>query len=214
MSFYRNKIYPFLVNSFGNPSPIKKIRQQIIYKAQGIVLEIGVGSGANFPYYDADNVTKLYALEPNIGMIRLAEQQIRQTKLVFEFLDLPGEKIPLENETVDTVVSTFTLCTMQKIEEALDGIKRVLKPEGKLIFFELGLSPDIYIRRWQKIFDPVAHLAYNGLFLTRDIPAFIVQSGFHIEELENGYISKFPKSWSYCFWGTAINQIQNKKLVM
>jgi ubiquinone/menaquinone biosynthesis C-methylase UbiE len=211
MSFYSEKIYPFLVNRFGDPSPIKKIRQQIISKAQGIVLEIGVGPGANFPYYDSEKVIKLYALEPNIGMIRLAEQELCQTKLNFEFLDLPGEKIPLENEIVDTVVSTFTLCTIQKIEEALDGIKRVLKPAGKLIFFELGLSPDAHIKRWQKIFEPMAHLVYSGLYLTRDIPSFIVKSGFEIEQIEKGYIAKFPKSWTYFFWGTAVLQYQSKK---
>ena len=206
MSFYRDKIYPFLVNKFGNPLPIKKIRQQIIPMAQGTVLEIGVGSGANFPYYDPEKVSRLYALEPNKGMIRLAEPQLRQMNLNVEFLDLPGEQIPLKNETVDTIVSTFTLCTIPALEEALRGIRRVLKPGGKLIFFELGLSPDTQVKGWQKIFDPVAHLAYEGLFLTRDMPSFIIQSGFQIEQLEKGYIAKFPKSWTYCFWGNAIRK--------
>jgi len=89
---------------------------------------------------------------------------------------------------------------------ALQGIRRILKPGGKLIFYELGLSPDTKVKRWQKIFDPIAHLAYAGLFLTRDIPSFIVQSGLQIEQLETGYIAKFPKSWTYCFWGNAIKQ--------
>ena len=97
MPFYRNYIYPFLVNNLGNPSPIQKIRQKIIPKAQGIVLEIGVGSGANFIHYDPTKVNKLYALEPNLGMIRLAEKQQRKTKLNIEYLDLPGERIPLED---------------------------------------------------------------------------------------------------------------------
>jgi ubiquinone/menaquinone biosynthesis C-methylase UbiE len=211
MSFYRNKIYPFLVTTLGNPSSIKKIRQQIISRAQGVVLEIGVGSGANFPYYDPEKVTKLYALEPNIGMIRLAERQLRQTKINFEFIDLPGEQIPLQDGTIDTAISTFTLCTISGIEDALQGIKRVLRPAGKLIFFELGLSPDNKVNYWQKIFEPIARLAYNGLSLTRDIPSFIVQSGFQIEQLETGYISKFPKSWTYCFWGNAIPENRDGK---
>ena len=141
-----------------------------------------MGPGANFPYYDPLKVAKLYALEPNVRMIHLAELQLRKTNLKYEFLDLPGERIPLENETIDTVVTTFTLCTIQGIEEALRGIKRVLKPRGKLTFFELGISPDARIKRWQKIFKPIAHRGYSGLFLTRDIPSLIVASGFQIEQ--------------------------------
>jgi ubiquinone/menaquinone biosynthesis C-methylase UbiE len=105
MHFYRDTIYPYLVNLLGDPPPIKKIRQQIIPLAEGKVLEIGVGSGANFIHYDPTKVRKLYALEPNLGMIRLAEKQQRRTKLNIEYLDLPGERIPLEDDTVDTVVS-------------------------------------------------------------------------------------------------------------
>lgn len=105
MPFYKDHIYPYLVDVLGDPPPIRKIRQQIIPLAQGKVLEIGVGSGANFVHYDPAKVSKLYALEPNPGMIRLAERQRRKTKLNIEYLDLPGERIPLENDSVDTVVS-------------------------------------------------------------------------------------------------------------
>jgi ubiquinone/menaquinone biosynthesis C-methylase UbiE len=93
-------------------------------------------------------VTKVYALEPNPGMIRLADQQRRRTKLDIEFLDLPGERIPLVNGSVDTVVSTFTLCTVPGVVEALHGVRRVLEPRGKFIFFEHGLSPDPRVQRW------------------------------------------------------------------
>ena len=148
--FYRDHIYPYLVDAWGDPPPIKKIRQQIIPLAQGKVLEIGVGSGANFIHYDATRVTKLYALEPNLGMIRLARRQASRTKLNIEYLDLPGERIPLDDGTVDTVVSTFTLCTIPGIEDAIQGIARILKPEGRLIFFELGLSPDPKVQGQQK----------------------------------------------------------------
>ena len=96
MPFYKDYIYPYLVDILGDPSPIRKIRQQNIPQAQGKVLEIGVGSGANFPHYDPTRVTKLYALEPNPGMIRLAERKRRETRLDVEFLDLPEERIPLD----------------------------------------------------------------------------------------------------------------------
>ena len=142
MPFYRDRIYPHLIRMLGDPPPIRNIRQRIIPGARGNVLEIGVGSGANFVHYDPAKVTKLYALEPNLGMLRLADKQRRQTALDVEFIDLPGERIPLADGAVDTVVSTFTLCSIPGVLEAIRGIARVLKPDGRLIFFELGLSPD------------------------------------------------------------------------
>jgi SAM-dependent methyltransferase len=208
MPFYKDYVYPYLVDTLGDPPPIQKIRQQIIPFAQGTVLEIGVGSGANFVHYDAAGVTKLYALEPNPGMLRLAERQRLKTKLNIEFIGLPGERIPLEDGSVDTVVSTFTLCTIPGIVEAIRGLARVLKPNGKLIFFELGLSPDPEVQRWQTRLEPLQHWLFQGLYLTRDIPALIVQGGFQIEQMESGYLAQFPKSLSYCWWGTAIPQSQ------
>ena len=205
MPFYRDTVYPRLVEFLGDPPPIKKIRQQIIPLAQGKVLEIGIGSGANFIHYDATRVTKLYALEPNLGMVRLAQKQGHQTKLNIEFLDLPGERIPLEDETVDTVVSTFTLCTIPGIVEAIRGIARVLRPDGKLIFFELGLSPDPKVRHWQKRLEPIYHRLFQGLYLTRNIPLLIKQGSFQINQMESAYLAKFPKSLSYCWWGLAVS---------
>ena len=210
MPFYRDTVYPHLVELLGDPPPIEKVRQQIIPLAQGIVLEIGVGSGANFAHYDSARVNKLYALEPNLGMIRLAERQQRKIELNIEFIGLPGERIPLEDGSVDTVVSTFTLCTIPGILEAVRGLARVLKPQGRFIFFELGLAPDRDVQRWQKRLQPLQHWLFQGLYLTRDIPALIVQGGFQIEQMESGYLSQFPKSLSYCWWGTAISQSQRE----
>jgi ubiquinone/menaquinone biosynthesis C-methylase UbiE len=204
MPFYKDYIYPYLVDTLGDPPPIRKIRQQIIPQAQGKVLEIGAGSGANFIHYDSTKVGKLYALEPNPGMIRLAERQRRKTKLNIEFIDLPGERIPLDDDSVDTVVSTFTLCTIPGIADAIRGIARVLRPNGKLIFFELGLSPDPEVQRWQKRLEPAHHWLFQGLYLTRDIPSLLIEGDFQIKRMETGYLAQFPKSSSYCWWGTAI----------
>ena len=210
MSFYRDHIYPRLVDRLGDPPPIARVRQQMIPLAQGNVLEIGAGSGANFIHYDAARVNKLYALEPNPGMIRLAERQSLKTKLNIEFIGLPGERIPLEDGSIDTVVSTFTLGTIPGIGDAIRGIARVLKPNGKLIFFELGLSPDPEVQRWQTRLEPLHHWLFQGLYLTRDIPALLVDGGFKIEQMESGYLSQFPKSLSYCWWGRAIPQSQQE----
>jgi ubiquinone/menaquinone biosynthesis C-methylase UbiE len=209
MPFYRDYVYPHLVDILGDPPPIRKIRQQIIPLAEGQVLEIGAGSGANFLHYDPTRVSKLYALEPNVGMIQLAERQRDKTELIIEYLDLPGEHIPLEDNTVDTVVSTFTLCTIPGIVDAIQGIARVLKPEGKFMFFELGLSPDPSVQRRQKQLEPIYGWLFQGLYLTRDIPALITQSGFQINEMEAGYLARFPKSSSYAWWGTAIISMKN-----
>jgi len=206
MSFYEEHVYSWLVDTLGDPPPIRKIRQEIIPQAQGIVLEIGAGSGANFTHYDSAKVTKLYALEPNPGMIQFAERKRHGTGLDIEYLDLPGERIPLEDGTMDTVVSTFTLCTIAGIEEAIRGIGRVLKPNGKLIFFELGLSPDPAVERWQRRLEPIHHRLFQGLYLTRDIPALLKEGGFQIEQNRAGYLTPFPKSSSYCWWGTAVVQ--------
>jgi len=203
MSFYRDNIYPHLVTALGDPPPIRKIRERIVPLAAGKVLEIGVGPGVNFALYDSAKVSKVYALEPNPGMIRLAEPQRQRTQLDIEFLDLPGERIPLEDSSVDTVVSTFTFCTIAGVTEAIRGLRRVLRPSGKLIFFEHGLSPDSRTKRWQKWTEPIPHWLFEGCHITRDIPSLLIQGGFQITEMDTAYLAKFPKSWTYCFWGTA-----------
>jgi ubiquinone/menaquinone biosynthesis C-methylase UbiE len=203
VSFYRNHVYPHLVTRLGNPKPIQNIRQRIVPLAEGRVLEIGVGPGVNFVYYDPARVSKIYALEPNPGMIPRAEQQRRRTQLDVEFLDLPGERIPLADDSVDTVVSTFTLCTIPGVVEAIRGIGRVLKPGGQFIFFEHGLAPDAVVRRWQERTEPLFQWAFEGCHVTRDIPSLIKEGGFKIEQMDTGYLAPFPKSGSHCFWGTA-----------
>jgi ubiquinone/menaquinone biosynthesis C-methylase UbiE len=203
MPFYRNHVYPHLVTMLGNPKPIQKIRERIIPLAEGRVLEIGVGPGVNFVHYDLARVSKVYALEPNPGMIPLAERQRRRTQLEVEFLDLPGEQIPLASGSIDTVVSTFTLCTIPGVVAAIRGIGRVLKPEGRFIFFEHGLAPDAGVRRWQERTEPLFQWAFEGCHVTRDIPSLIRDGGFKIEQMDTKYLAPFPKSGSYCFWGVA-----------
>jgi SAM-dependent methyltransferase len=203
MPFYKDHVYPYLVSALGNPKPIDDIRRRIVPLAQGSVLEIGVGPGVNFTHNDPARVTNVYALEPNPGMLRRAEEQQRQAEVKIEFLDLPGERIPLADASVDTVVSTFTLCTIPGVVEAIQGVRRVLKPGGKLIFFEHGLSPDPAVQRWQKRSEPLFRWAFEGCHVTRDIPALIGKGGFDIDQIDAGYLSPFPKSGSYCWWGVA-----------
>jgi SAM-dependent methyltransferase len=128
------------------------------------------------------------------------------SELQVEFLDLPGERIPLADGAIDTVVSTFTLCTIAGVDGALRGLHRLLRPHGRLIFFELTRSPDPSIRRWQQWWEPIQHRLYAGLYLTRDIPTLLRAGGFQIEHLDAAYLTSFPKSWAYSCWGTASPQ--------
>jgi SAM-dependent methyltransferase len=196
MAFYRDRVYPALVNGLGNPKSIQALREQIVPLARGTVLEIGAGSGANFPYYDRAKVERLYALEPNPGMVRLADAQRHRTSLDIQFLRLSGEHIPLEDGSIDTVVSTFTLCTIPAVEQALRGVARVLKAGGVLIFIENSLATDPRVQAWQRIWEPIHHRVFEGLWLTRDIPFLIASAGFRMERVERIYLSRFPKSWT------------------
>ena len=203
MAFYRDHVYPHIVSALGNPPPIDDIRRRIVPLAQGDVLELGVGPGVNFAYYDPGKVSKVFALEPNPGMLRQAAQQRRRIEVDVEFIDLPGERIPLDDSSVDTVVSTFTMCTIPGLAEALRGVGRVLKPGGKLMFFEHGLAPHPPVQQWQRRIEPFFKLAFEGCHVTRHIPSLIADSGFRIEQLDEGYLAPFPKSGTYCFWGVA-----------
>jgi ubiquinone/menaquinone biosynthesis C-methylase UbiE len=208
MSFYSDHVYPSLVSALGNPKPVEEIRRRIVPLAEGSVLEIGAGSGVNFAHYDSVKVAKIYALEPNPGMLRRAEEQRRRTQVDVEFIDLTAERIPLADASVDTVVSTFTMCTIPDVVEAVQGVRRVLRPGGRLLFFEHGLSPDASVRRWQVRVEPVFRWMFEGCHLTRDIPSLIGRGGFHIEEVNAGYIAPFPKAPSYCWWGVAVPELR------
>src|SRR5262249_16321914 len=127
MSFYREYVYPYLVDALGNPMPIAEIRERILPWAEGDVLEVGVGTSRNFPHYDSSKVKKVYALEPNPGMVGRGDEKRRKTNLQVEFIDLPGERIPLPDTSVATLVSTFTLCTIPGVVEAIEGLARATK---------------------------------------------------------------------------------------
>jgi len=203
MPFYRNHVYPRLVDALGDPEPIRQVRRRLLPLARGMVLEVGAGSGANFAHYDSARVTKLYALEPNATMVRMAERRRDQVDLDIEFLGLPGEAIPLADDAVDTVVSTFTLCSIAGVFTALAEARRVLRPGGRLIFFEHAISPDPGVRRWQERWAPIQHRLFEGLRLMCDAAAYITEGGFEIQEIDTAYLASFPKSWTYFCWGTA-----------
>ncbi len=203
MGLYSEHIEPRLV-SFACSSPaIAKQRAKVVPQAEGVVLEIGFGSGHNLPFYDESKVSKLFALEPEMKIRKLAEKRVAESNLDIEYLDLPGEEIPLEDKSVDTVLVTFTMCTIPDLSKAVEGMARVLKPGGRMYFAEHGLAPDAGVVKWQNRLNGVWGCLGGGCNLNRDIPAFITGNGFQMDHLEADYAKGTPKFAGYIYAGSA-----------
>jgi ubiquinone/menaquinone biosynthesis C-methylase UbiE len=202
MGLYDRYILPPLINLACSSKPNMKQREKVVPLAEGEVLEIGVGSGLNFPFYDTDKVRKVWGLEPSEGMRLLARKKLGGSELDVEMLDLPGEEIPLDTNSVDTVVVTYTLCTIPDAQRALRGMRRVLRPGGHLLFCEHGAAPDEGVRRWQERLNPIWSRFSGGCNMNRDIPGLLESSGFRVVVDERMYIPGV-KALSYNYWGSA-----------
>lgn len=202
MSFYQEYCLPHLINCACGMKDIEKQRGKIVPMAKGKVLEIGMGSGLNLKHYNSDEVEMVWGLEPSEGMRRKAQSNLVKSKVPVEWLSLPSEKIPLENASADTVVLTYTLCTILDWRAALAEMRRVLKPEGQLLFSEHGESPDDDIRKWQHRINPVWKKLAGGCNLNRPIPALIESAGFKISSIDQTYL-KGPKVATYQYYGIA-----------
>jgi ubiquinone/menaquinone biosynthesis C-methylase UbiE len=202
MSFYDERVLPHVINFACSTKPVRKQREKIVPLAEGDVLEIGFGSGLNLPYYDAQKVRKIWGLEPSEGMRRKAQPMVDASSLDVEFIDLPGESIPLEDDSVDTVLVTYALCTIPDAITALEGMRRVLKPGGSLLFCEHGIAPDEGVRRWQHRLNPAWGRIAGGCNMNRDIPELITQAGFKVTADERMYVPG-AKILSFNYWGRA-----------
>ena len=179
-----------------------KQREKIIPLAEGLVLEIGIGSGLNIPYYDVRKVDHLWGIDPSREMWAIAKKNAMEHHLDAEFMDAGAESIPLDNNAANTVVMTYTLCTIPQVSSALDEIRRVLKPDGKLLFCEHGEAPDENIRRWQKRMNPIWNKMGGGCNLNRPIPRILEESGFASSDMQTMYIPGW-KPACFNYWGTA-----------
>ena len=202
MGFYDDRVLPHLINVACGTKPVRKQREKVVPFAAGDVLEIGFGSGLNLPFYDAAKVRKIWGLEPSEGMRRKAQPMVDKSNLDIEFIDLPGEKIPLEANSVDTVLVTYSLCTIPDAVTALEGMRRVLKPGGSLLYCEHGRAPDEGVRRWQDRLNSGWGSFTGGRNMNRDIPGLIKAAGFEITEDERMYIPGV-RILSYNYWGRA-----------
>lgn len=203
MGWYSQYILPRVVHFTCGLKPNMRQREKVVPRALGRVLEVGVGSGLNFPFYDASKVTKVWGLDPSLEMTRMAEQIARALPFEVEFIGLPGDQIPLDDNSVDTLLVTYTLCTIPDTTPALRHMSRVLRPGGELIFCEHGAAPDVSVRRWQNRLNPIWKRFGGGCQLNRPIPALIEAGGFRIKGLETMYIPGWrPASFNY--WGSAV----------
>ena len=203
MGFYNKYILPKIINAGCGTKPIRKQREKVLPLCKGIVLEIGCGSGLNFSFYEENNIDKLYALEPDKEMLRQAKSVVKEVNFPITFLETGAEKIPLEDDSIDTALLTYTLCTIPDPLAALLEIRRVLKKGGKLVFCEHGMAPENNVKKMQNFINSFWPIFVGGCNLNRDIPSLLKDAGFLVDNLETMYLPKTPKWFGYNYWGSA-----------
>lgn len=203
MGFYERHVLPIVIDLACGAEPIGRQRQKVVPRAEGRVLEIGMGSGLNLAYYDPSRIEKVWGLEPSEGMRRRAAPRVANAPFEVEWLGLPGEEIPLDDASADTIVLTYTLCTIPDYRAALAQMRRVLKPGGRLLFSEHGAAPDPGVRRWQDRINPIWRRLAGGCNLNRDVPGVLEEAGFRIDELDTLYLPKTPRIAAFQYWGQA-----------
>ena len=203
MGFYNKYILPKFINCACGSKPINYQRDKLVPYAKGIVLDIGIGSGLNIPFYNKSNINHLYGLDPSPELLETAMKVAKTHELEIEFLECGAESIPLPDDSIDNIVITYTMCTIPDISLSNAEMLRVLKPNGKLLFCEHGLAPDERVAKWQKIINPVWNRIAGGCNLNRDIPKLIESSGLKISEIEEMYLPNTPKFAGYNYWGIA-----------
>jgi ubiquinone/menaquinone biosynthesis C-methylase UbiE len=203
MGFYDRRILPWLLDAAMSTKPITYQRKKVVPRAEGRVLEIGFGAGHNLPYYDAAKVTHLWALEPSTEMRARAAERVAASPIKLDYLGLSGESIPLGDGEADTVLITYTMCTIPDVAKALGEMRRVLKPTGKMVFCEHGTAPDAKVARWQRRITPVWKSLCGGCHVDRPIPRLIQDAGFKVEDLQTMYLPGTPRFAGFNYWGSA-----------
>ena len=198
-------VVPPLISCACSAKPIMKQRAKIVPEAEGVILEVGCGSGTNFDLYDATKVKHLHAIEPSEGMIQRAkatwDATARETPCDIHLCG--AEAVPLEDNSVDTAVVTFVLCTIPDWQSSLQELRRVLKPGGRVLYSEHGLAPDEGVAKWQRRVEPVWKRMAGGCHLTRDTKQMLEAEGFAIEQHDTMYLPNTPKIAGFAAWGSA-----------
>jgi ubiquinone/menaquinone biosynthesis C-methylase UbiE len=199
MGIYQEHIVPRLVNLAMRNRQLVPYRERTILLAEGRVLEIGVGSGVNLPLY-TDRATEILGLDPHPKLLAMASEKPRS--IPSKLIEGSAESIPLDDASVDTVVSTWSLCTIRDVTAALAEIRRVVKPNGQLLFVEHGLAPETSVQKWQNRLTPLWKRLAGGCHLNRPISSLIEDAGFHLAQVRTGYMPG-PKPMTFTYEGCA-----------
>jgi ubiquinone/menaquinone biosynthesis C-methylase UbiE len=202
-SFYDRHVLPRLIGCACGAGPIRRQRAKVVPRAEGRVLELGIGGGLNLAFYDPDRVESVTGVDPSEGLRRQAEAALRAPNLKVDILAGEAEALPFDDLSFDSVVCTFTLCSVHTPTAVLAEARRVLKPAGAFLYCEHGLSPDPKVERWQRRIEPVWTPLAGGCHLTRPVTASIEAAGFRILDVQTMYLPKTPRALGWCEWGAA-----------
>jgi ubiquinone/menaquinone biosynthesis C-methylase UbiE len=201
MNFYQKHIVPRITNFLCGHKLFTQQRQKVVPLAKGHVLEIGFGTGLNLGFYDPDKVDHVWGLDPAAAMWQMAD--VAAVPFGVEFIQASAESIPLDKGSADTILVTYTLCSVPNVIDALKDMRRVLKPGGELIFCEHGAAPDAKVRKWQDRLNPVWSKLAGGCNLNRSIPRLLEQGGFKVQAVDTMFLPVW-KPAAFNYWGTAI----------
>jgi len=201
MNWYDRVVLPLMIDIACGLPMVQAKRQSLVPLARGRVLEIGMGTGRNLPFYDRSRLTQLVGVDPALQMHSLAKRRSQQAGLSVELMGLSAEKLPVPDDSFDTVVCTYTLCSIPDPAAALNEVQRVLKPGGQLLFCEHGRSPDAAVAKWQDRLQPLWMPLAGGCHLDRDVPLLLRDAGLQVN-LQQGYTAG-PRPLTYHYWGQA-----------
>ena len=203
MSFYEKYILPRFLNCACASEPITYKRKKVVPLAEGKILEVGIGSGLNLPFYNKSKIEEIWGIDPSEELNAMAKKVAIKEDINVNFITSSAEDIPFPNDYFDTVLITYTMCTIPSVLQANKEIRRVLKHNGKMIFCEHGVSPDENIKKWQKRLNSIWGKIAGGCNINRNIPMLIKSSGFKIVEMDEMYLPKTPRIAGYNYWGYA-----------
>lgn len=202
MGIYKRLVLPRLVDLAMKNAAATARRSELIPKATGSVLEIGIGSGLNIPFY-SEEVTRLHGVDPSAELLSMARKKLDTVRFPVELTCQSAQELPVETSTIDTVVTTWVLCSIVEPRQALLEMKRVLKPGGRLLFVEHGLSPEPRVQTWQHRLNPIWKKFAGGCNLNRKIDELIISAGFQMSQLQTAYLEG-PRLMTYTFEGSAV----------
>lgn len=201
MRWYDHHILPWLIDMACGLPRVQTQRKLLVPQASGRVLEIGMGTGRNLPFYDRSRISVLVGVDPALQMHPLAQRRSVRAGIKVALVGLSAERLPLPDDSFDTVVCTYTLCSIPDPAAALHEVHRVLRPGGLFLFCEHGRAPDASLARWQQRIEPRWKSLAGGCHLTRDVPLLLRDAGLNAQ-LEQGYIGG-PRVLTYHYWGQA-----------